>query len=143
MRKKWGPLIGGILIGLVIMAMNYKNIVNDDKLIYKDNLVYEAEKDKPFTGVSESYYEGSDQLKFTSEYRKGKLHGKTTEYYENGQPSEIIKYKKDKPHGEAVYYYENGNIKLKTEYDDGLIDGKYTYYSEGEIFLKKANMKKA
>ena len=43
MRKKWGPFIGGILIGLVIMAMNYKYVVNDDNLVYKNNLVYEKE----------------------------------------------------------------------------------------------------
>ena len=50
MRKKWGPFIGGILIGLVIMAMNYKYVVNDDNLVYKNNLVYEKEKDNLLQG---------------------------------------------------------------------------------------------
>ena len=142
MRKKWGPFIGGILIGLVIMAMNYKYVVNDDNLVYKNNLVYEKEKDKPFTGTAESYYENSDQLKFTSKYRKGKLHGETKEYFENGEPSEIIKYKKDKPHGKAVYYYENGNVKLRTKYKDGLLNGDYVYYSENGNILEKSEYEK-
>lgn len=138
MRKKWGPFIGGILIGLVIMAMNYKYVVDDDKLVYKDNLVYEAGVDKPFTGTSESYYTGSKQLKFTSKYKKGKLHGKTIEYYEDGKPSEVVIYKDDVPNGKAIYYYPNGETKIKANYKDGMLNGSYVYYSEDGKTLEKS-----
>lgn len=96
MRKKWGPLIGGILIGFIIMAMRYENVVPADKLIYKDNLVYESvqDKDKLFTGTAKVYFKNSQQVKISSEYKKGKLHGKTIEYDEEGSVLKKSKYKK-------------------------------------------------
>lgn len=119
MRKKWGPLIGGILIGLVIMAMNYKYVVNDSLLVHKNDLVYEIKKDKPFTGTSESYYEDSNKLKISSEYKKGKLHGKTIEYFENGKISKKYNYKKNILEGKYESYNEDGTLLEKHKYKDG------------------------
>lgn len=119
MFKKWSPLIGGIIAGFLFMALNYRTTVNENELTYKNNLVYVAETDKLFTGISQSYYENSEQLKVSAEYRKGKLNGETTEYYKNGTIKSKVKYKKGLINGKYVYYDERGNISEKGKYVKG------------------------
>ena len=117
MRKKWGPLIGGILIGFIIMAMRYEKVVDYSKVIPKNDIVYEISTDRPFTGKVEIYFENSKQLSFSAEYKKGKPHGETVEYYENGNIKEKYFYKKENftVHLKVMMKMENflKNINIK------------------------------
>ncbi len=121
MRKKWGPLIGGILIGFIIMAMRYEKVVDYTKVIPKNDIVYEISTDKPFTGKIEIYFENSKQLNFSAEYKKGVPHGETVEYYENGNIKEKYSYKKGKLHGTFESYDEDGKLSEKHKYKNGVM----------------------
>lgn len=121
MRKKWGPLIGGILIGFIIMAMRYEKVVDYSEVIPKNDIVYEISTDKPFTGKVEIYFENSKQLNFSAEYKKGVPHGETVKYYENGNIKEKYFYKKGELHGTFESYDEDGKLSEKHKYKNGVM----------------------
>lgn len=119
MKRKWGPLIGGILIGLIIMAMNYKHVVTNHDVLYKNNLVYEKITDKPLTGILEEYYRNTSQLKVKVKYKNGNLNGKYYIYYKNGTLNEKGSYKNNLLHGKIKVYDKNGNLVKTTKYKNG------------------------
>ena len=51
-------------------------------------------------------------------YKKNKLEGKATSYYQNGRKSSILNYMSGQLNGFAVFYYENGNIQCEINYDN-------------------------
>ena len=52
--------------------------------VTKDGLLYEVDKELPFTGKTViQYSDGQKVQEFT--YKDGKQHGKVTAWYENGQ----------------------------------------------------------
>lgn len=118
MRKKWGPFIGGILIGFIIMIMNYKHVVTSDEVIYRGNVVYEKTTDKPLTGTLKEYYE-NDQLKAKINYKKGKLDGNFSIYYPDGKLCQKGTYKKNVLHGKVKIYNEKGKLLRVIKYKKG------------------------
>lgn len=116
MRKKWGPLIGGILIGFILVAMNFKYVVTRDEVMTKGSIVYEIKKDKPLTGYLETYYEGTDQIESSEHYKKGLLDGKSIFYFENGKVYKKGKNKKGELKGTWKFYNEDGKLVKKIKY---------------------------
>lgn len=130
MKKKWGPLIGGLLIGIVIFTMSFKHVVHSIDVSDRNNIIYENSIDTPLSGTLEIYYENSDTLKSSITYIKGIPYGKYILYYRNGEISEKGHYKKGALHGKYSVYYENGKIREKGHYKHGKLDGKIKFYDE-------------
>ena len=114
---------------------------NDD-IEYKDGLVYEINKSKPFSGIAVMYrdddsimvefnyknglrhgksyhYHKEGQLKLTSLYKNGKAEGVHVQYYESGQPYQESSYKDGEKHGKFIVFNEDGTIKEETIFENG------------------------
>lgn len=95
-------------------------------------------------------------MKQKSFYKKGKLNGKTTDYYEdgnilskgdfdnglgfityffpNGTKQKEGEIENNKEHGFWTYYFENGKIKSQGSFRNGKMDGPYKVYGvDGEV----------
>ena len=62
--------------------------------------------------------------------KDGKLDGKRTIWYKNGQIKSEVNYKNGMKEGKSRVWYENGQIKSETNYKDDLFDGKSTKWRE-------------
>jgi antitoxin component YwqK of YwqJK toxin-antitoxin module len=125
----------------------------------RGGLIYLPNQSKPFSGTLGSIGH------FQSNVKDGKLHGKRTyryqngqkereEYYKNGQlhgkqtywykrpegRKDIERYFKDgKLHGKRTYWYRNGQKEREGDFEDGKLHGKQTYWQEnGEKAVSKA-----
>lgn len=114
-----------------------------------------SSQDQTFTGKCEAYNSQTGiRSKYT--YKKGTLHGKFEESYENGQQRSVGSYKKGLLNGKfsAFYdsgdkmtegkfksgtgnftmYYENGVNKVKGQFKEGQATGKWNYFdSNGDL----------
>jgi antitoxin component YwqK of YwqJK toxin-antitoxin module len=90
--------------------------------------------------LSREYYQNGF-IKSQINFCKGSIyegysiyHGKTIEYYDNGNISLIKNYFNDKLCGKYLEYYDNKNIKTIGNYKNGLRYGQFkNYYSNGNI----------
>ena len=71
-------------------------------------------KEKPVTGAIIDYYE-NNILKFTYAALDGRLHGKATEFFEDGDVKSIRNYKVNKLFGDFTEFYANGEVKVQFE----------------------------
>ncbi len=66
--------------------------------------------------------------------KDGKLDGKRTIWYKNGQIKSEVNYKNGMKEGKSRVWYENGQIKSETNYKDGAKVGKWAmWYENGQI----------
>jgi antitoxin component YwqK of YwqJK toxin-antitoxin module len=93
------------------------------------------------------FYYSEDVFSSTTQYKKGKLHGKSIIYKPNGEIQFEITYKDGKRIGSIIYpgdgnephivgqhdlYYDNGKIKSSSNYLHGKLDGAHkTFYLNG------------
>lgn len=118
----------------ILIIVSCSKEITEDKLVYRSDLVYEINKDKPFDGVSkEFFYNG--QLKIQVSYKKGKRHGDYKEYHSNGQLKESGLYKENKRVGLNEVYYEDGQIQIKKTFNqDGFYNGLVeSFFSNGQL----------
>ena len=96
-----------------------------DTLIW-ENYDSKGERDGNWIGYVDDYFvEGN--------FKDGKLDGKVTSYYENGQIEEEENYKDDELVITTYYsYHENGQIKEEGNWIDGEKDGKWICYYKSE-----------
>jgi|GEM_PF-3842867 len=93
-------------------------------------------KDGLLNGEMLSYkiINGKEILVAEGHAKKGALHGKQVEYYDNGEKEMVIEYSGGEKNGDYKSYYENGKVKEKGEYKNNLKTGKWkTYYPNGEL----------
>ena len=97
----------------------------------RDGLVYEAGSVIPFTGKSVD--QSPHGQKEESEYRDGKLYGKSTVWVKGGQKVSEIEYRDGKPYGKSIFWYDNGQKRGEGEFRDGKVHGNMTlWYENGQ-----------
>ncbi|MDC8003389.1 hypothetical protein POV27_04965 [Aureisphaera galaxeae] len=126
------------------------------KLVSEGNMI---QKDRDGEWV---YYHKKGSSVMTREfYKNGKLEGKKTTYYPNGQVTEELnfingskegenlyyspdgvllkklKYQNDKLQGAAEYYDAHGNVTIKGNYREGKKHGLWKYYKNGKVELEE------
>lgn len=66
----------------------------------------------------------------------GKLTGKRTGFYENGQLKDSVTYVNGLQEGLYTAYYNNGNLRESGRYEEGFKTGKWLYFNEDETLRK-------
>lgn len=94
------------------------------------------EKNKPEEYI-EYYDSGKVSLK-TFIDKEGKLNGKTTVYYENGNIKAEGEYDNGEKNGMWRYYYENRKLKITESYFNGI--AKIVTYTKAEKKNQKVNL---
>ena len=116
----------------------------DDKYlvaVFNDSLLHDMifnyvlwESGKLYNGNRIGYYEHPGGIKSSKvDYKKGKIHGKYIEYYNNYMDNDlskflVIDYKKDKKHGKRIMYAWDGEVSECTDYVEGKKHGKHIKY---------------
>jgi len=72
----------------------------------------------------------NDLIKSESYYKDGKLNGKWTSWFENGQKQLEVNYKDGKLNGKWSSWFESGQIKSERNYKDSKRDGKSTSWNK-------------
>ena len=119
-----------ILTGLFAPALAVAGEgVNIDDLVKREGVFYKKFTEELFTGKTT----GQEQ----STFRRGKKHGLSVWYHENGQLSWKGTYKDGKSEGPSVSYHANGQLSSKGTYKDGEREGPYVwYYPNGQLSWK-------
>ena len=107
-----------------------------DDLVERNEIYFKKFTNKPFTGLSETYYQ-SGQLKEVGGIVDGKKNGLWKAYYQNGQLDLVVTWVNGKRHGITKGYFEkSGNLQLIERYSNGKLNGKFeTYYENGNISI--------
>ena len=144
-----------LLLSSILISLNSYGGWFDKTICYvkdgqvRNGVIYLPNKTKPFTG--NNLCKGKDSLargkikngmkdgkwllwdfknKMILNYKDGKLDGKNTEWYDNGNKKEETDFKDDKVDGKYTKWYYNGNKKEETDFKDDKIDGKEIYWDE-------------
>jgi len=124
-----------LFIVLVLFSCSEKE-VSLDTLVNRNGLLYEVNKEKPFTGKVTALYE-NQQLKTVGYYQKGLKHKEWKEFQENGQLLYRKNYSKGMLNGEVEEFYFDGVRKELREYINDSLNGSYqSFYSSGEPYIK-------
>ncbi len=139
--KPVGPMVRYYESGAVKAILNYdaKSEYAHARLLYEDGklaaqgVYYNSLKDSTW-----SYYSYYDRtLTATESYQKGMRQGRMTNFYSNGNVSEVLNWKNDKKHGVWEQYFPGGKLKMMGYYtDDKLEDDFLVNYDNGNPYLK-------
>ncbi|WP_407678088.1 toxin-antitoxin system YwqK family antitoxin [Candidatus Seribacter sulfatis] len=95
-----------------------------------------SKSSNPFTGEAIETFEQSP-TKSVSEWKEGKKHGTTTEYFYNGRKRRIINYKNGIKHGIAEEYRITGELLRRETYQEGNLNGpKSEWHPNGAKILE-------
>lgn len=113
----------------------------------RDGVFYARGEKKPFSGIAREAF-ANGQIKYFSEFRNGRLQGKSVAWRENGQKEmeadfvqgelsgnrtlwhangrkkEEGQYKSGLPHGEKNLWYENGGTRFRGRFREGKYHGR-------------------
>jgi antitoxin component YwqK of YwqJK toxin-antitoxin module len=90
-----------------------------------------------YSGKFEKFYKGNFFKKNEAYYKNDYLHGKYTNYTESQKCAEI-EYYKGRKHGKSLEFYEDGSIKTENYYKHNNYDGfYYEYYNNGIKSLER------
>ena len=103
-----------------------------ESLQERNNLYYEVNSDKPFSGSIFSKYE-SGQKNIEGFLRNGKPDGLQTIWYENGQKKIEGTYVNGKENGLQTQWYENGQKWIEITYKDGEIISVKRWNEDGSV----------
>ena len=106
--------------GSEAIADNKSVVIDADKTVKRDGLLYEVNKETPFTGKVLSKYENG-RIKLEATFKDGQPEGKATAWHENGQKAREGTFKDGKEDGKGTKWYENGQMKSEITYKDGKI----------------------
>ena len=85
-------------------------------------------------GTLTTYHEDGKTPFEKATYLNGKLEGKRTLFFENGQVEILETYKNDLLDDTLFVYFENGNINQKVPYVQGVLEGVVkSYYASGKL----------
>ncbi|MFC1743513.1 toxin-antitoxin system YwqK family antitoxin [Candidatus Riflebacteria bacterium] len=103
------------------------------KLKTKDGIRFVKRASLPFSGTAISRFK-SGQIEECQTYKAGKLHGKNTKWYRNGNKSHEVNYLDGKLHGAFTEWYKNGNLRIEANYVNGVLEGiSMAYHPNGQI----------
>ena len=104
-----------------------------ESLQERNNLYYEVNSDKPFSGSILSKYE-SGQKKIKGYLKDGVRVGQFKEWYDNGQlKSEVFINEYGRPEGLVSNYFKNGQKMLEMSYKDGeQVGSEIMWYESGQ-----------
>jgi antitoxin component YwqK of YwqJK toxin-antitoxin module len=89
-------------------------------------------------GTKKVYYDGTNQIMQTVEYKNGKKNGFLTEFYRNGTVSAKQFFVNDTINGTAYEYYENGNPATERNYKMGVKEGVWKHFNKkGMLYEEK------
>lgn len=91
-----------------------------------------------YTGWAKRSHDNG-QVKELAQYKNGKQHGVSTEWYENGQKRMERNYKEGNKDGLTTTWYENGQKETEVNYKDGKQDGLWVFYKDedGEEYARE------
>jgi antitoxin component YwqK of YwqJK toxin-antitoxin module len=121
---------------------NEEKVVDHDTLVYRNNLWYEVNSERPFTGQGLGYYKDGfnkvdkEKVFSLSHYKKGKLYYRTY-YHENGQKMSEVGVKDTSAHGDLKEWAENGQLLLEAKISMDSLHGEATYYYESSGQVKE------
>lgn len=84
------------------------------------------------------YFGQSEKLLLEEHYKKGKLDGASTVYWQIGAhlPAEVKHWKDSLKHGDWFWFYETGQMRMKAHYTNNKLDGPFTvYFIDGSIHV--------
>jgi len=84
----------------------------------RNGLVYLPNQEEPFTGRNIGT-DNNGRMKFDTNYKDGKPHGKQSSWFKNGLKSSEENYKDGKAHGKRTWWHKNGQKWLEENYKDG------------------------
>ena len=148
------------------LDLNFGSFCNQLKNTFqiRSGILYKPNKQKPFSGENICAYSSNGQYYSQGMYKDGRMDGKWTFWYENGEKKEErnykgdreigrggsvitrysndqkhteINYKDNKQHGKTWTWFENGQKKSIESYKDGEFNGTNTvWYENGQIHEK-------
>ena len=125
------------MITLSLVLVGCDNNIDESELVVRNDIHYQINSDKPFTGSVTSYHENG-QKKNLGTYKKGLKDGLSEEFFSNGQLLSSVNYFMGGKEGVEKKYYENGNIQFVNNYKNSRLDGlKETYFDNGQLELKE------
>ena len=126
------------IFALLMVLVGCSNVEN--QLKDTDNAVFSL--DKSNTGRVFVLYPDKQKIKTSGTLVEGKLQGRYTEYYENGNLLLVTTYKDGKQNGYAKKYYPNGKVEIKGQMKNNLAEGKFTFFYEDGHRQSIKNFKK-
>ena len=131
------PIFYLFIITLSLVLVGCDNNIDESELVVRNDIHYQINSDKPFTGSVTSYHENG-QKKNMGTYKKGLKDGLSEESFPNGQLLSSVNYFMGGKEGVEKEYDENGNIRFVNNYKNSLLDGsKETYFDNGQLELKE------
>lgn len=97
---------------------------NNGKVIIEEGLV----ENNLEQGLWKRYWNTDGNLKKTINFKDGKSHGETVNYWKNGNTKDISNWDMGKQIGKTVFYYENGKIEEENHKKDGEFHGSMIKY---------------
>lgn len=118
------------------------NIAHAKYLTPKGELLSEGEMDGQVRiGEWIYYHKGINQVMTRENYSDGKLNGRSTTYYPNGQKTEETDYKNGVKEGENNYYSPDGVLLKKLLYKNDELHGPAVYYDGNGRVISEGNYK--
>ena len=125
------------MITLSLVLVGCDNNIDESELVVRNDIHYQINSDKPFTGSVTSYHENG-QKKNLGTYKKGLKDGLFEESFPNGQLLSSVNYFMGGKEGVENTYDEDGNIRFVNNYKNSRLDGlKETYFDNGQLELKE------
>ncbi|MEQ6122474.1 hypothetical protein [Reichenbachiella sp. MALMAid0571] len=114
---------------------------NGEYTSYFDSSTYVYEKGSFKNGLKNGYWEihypNTILIQQELNFVDGKVHGRSVNYYNNGNLMTEGVFDKDKKVGEWKWYYESGQLQCSINYENDKKQGDQVFYSEAGIEAKK------
>jgi hypothetical protein len=108
-----------------------EKVVDWSQTTHRDDLRYEGNSEKPFTGKLVKYYpNGQQAMEFG--YCDGIQHGKQILWQENGQKGLEGECKHGKLDGVMTAWYKDGNKSVECDYSDGKLYRSASWHPNGK-----------
>lgn len=105
---------------------------DDGKLMAEGNYINANVKDSVW-----KFYGADERVVAEVTYKSGIKDGPATNYYKNGNKSELINFKNDIKEGLWRQYFDDGSTRFETVFKDGKRNGTFHYYYQsGRIKYK-------
>ena len=101
-----------------------------DGIEERSGVMYESGSIEPFTGTVYAVFEGSEQVATETEVRRGRRHGRSVAYHENGKRFLEEEYRNGKKDGVQRQWYDNGQLWREGTFRDGLQEGMASEWNE-------------
>ncbi len=133
---------------IVLLTSTTFQLCGQDTIYYdiKQNVVENSSEATYYKLLEEKEFADSDRtlekiyltsgqiISFRSyiDYKNNMLHGKSKEWYPNGELKLVAFYNNNSLDGTFKYYWENGQLKYEEEYDNGILISGEKYDNEGK-----------